>query len=89
MYNVSETVLPIYINGQCPIIKTRSVVTLNLSSKDSNRCTIVCFDCQTSEASVRKFYRNDNLLLLLNEILPHGTETVVFARKFNMIPKIV
>ena len=34
MYNVSETVLPIYINGQCPIIKTCSDVTLNLSSKD-------------------------------------------------------
>ena len=36
MYNVSETVLPIYINGQCPIIKTCSDVTLNLSCKDSN-----------------------------------------------------
>ena len=36
MYKVSETVLPIYINGQCPIIKTCSGVTLNLSSKDSN-----------------------------------------------------
>ena len=35
MCNVSETVLPIYINGQCPIIKTCSDVTLNLSSKDS------------------------------------------------------
>ena len=35
MYKVSETVLPIYINGQCPIIKTCSGVTLNLSSKDS------------------------------------------------------
>ena len=37
MYNVhvSETVLPSYINGQCPIIKTCSDVTLNLSSKDS------------------------------------------------------
>ena len=35
MYKVSETVLPIYINGQCPIFKTRSDVTLNLSSKDS------------------------------------------------------
>ena len=35
MYKVSETVLPIYINGQCPIIKTCSDVTLNLSSKDS------------------------------------------------------
>ena len=34
-YKVSETVLPIYINGQCPIIKTCSDVTLNLSSKDS------------------------------------------------------
>ena len=34
MYNISETVLPIYINGQCPIIKTCSDVTLNLSSKD-------------------------------------------------------
>ena len=34
MYNISETVLPIYINGQCPIIKTFSDVTLNLSSKD-------------------------------------------------------
>ena len=31
MYKVSETVLPIYINGQCPIIKTCSDVTLNLS----------------------------------------------------------
>ena len=37
MYKVSETVLPIYINGQCPIIKTCSDVTLNLSSKDSTR----------------------------------------------------
>ena len=37
MYKVSETVLPIYINGQCPIIKTCSDVTLNLSSKDSIR----------------------------------------------------
>ena len=36
MYKVSETVLPIYINGQCPIIKTCSDVTLNLSSKDSS-----------------------------------------------------
>ena len=36
MYKVSETVLPIYINGQCLIIKTCSDVTLNLSSKDSN-----------------------------------------------------
>ena len=35
MYKVSEPVLPIYINGQCPIIKTCSDVTLNLSSKDS------------------------------------------------------
>ena len=35
MDKVSETVLPIYINGQCPIIKTCSDVTLNLSSKDS------------------------------------------------------
>ena len=35
MFNVSETVLPIYINGQCPIIKTCSDVTFNLSSKDS------------------------------------------------------
>ena len=35
MYKVSETVLPIYINRQCPIIKTCSDVTLNLSSKDS------------------------------------------------------
>ena len=34
MYKVNETVLPIYINGQCPIIKTCSDVTLNLSSKD-------------------------------------------------------
>ena len=38
MYKVSETVLPIYISGQCPIIKTCSDVTLNLSSKDST-CT--------------------------------------------------
>ena len=37
MYKVSETVLPIYINGQCPIIKTCSDVTLNLSSKDSSQ----------------------------------------------------
>ena len=35
MYKVSETVLPIYINGQCPIIKICSDVTLNLSSKDN------------------------------------------------------
>ena len=35
MYKVSETVLPIYITRQCPIIKTCSDVTLNLSSKDS------------------------------------------------------
>ena len=34
MYKVSETVLPIYINVQCPIIKTCSDVTLNLSSKE-------------------------------------------------------
>ena len=34
MYNIGETVLPIYINGQYPIIKTCSDVTLNLSSKD-------------------------------------------------------
>ena len=37
MYKVRETVLPIYINGQCPIIKTCSDVTLNLSSKDSSK----------------------------------------------------
>ena len=43
MYNVSETVLPIYINGQCPIIKTCSDVTLNLSSKDSTGIIIVNF----------------------------------------------
>ena len=36
MYKISETVLPIYINGQCPIIITCSDVTLNLSSKDSS-----------------------------------------------------
>ena len=41
MYKVSETVLPISINGQCPIIKPCSDVTLNLSSKDSN-CSIFC-----------------------------------------------
>ena len=40
MYKFSETVLPIYINGQCPIIKTCSDVTLNLSSKDSTTGTI-------------------------------------------------
>ena len=40
MYNVSETVLPIYINGQCPIIKTCSDVTLNLSSKDSTQKSV-------------------------------------------------
>ena len=40
MYKVSETVLPIYINGQCPIIKTCSDVTLNLSSKDSSIGTL-------------------------------------------------
>ena len=34
MYNINETVLPSYINGHCPIIKTCSDVTLNLSSKD-------------------------------------------------------
>ena len=46
MYKVSETVLPIYINGQCPIIKTCSGVTLNLSSKDSTMrpFIIVLFD---------------------------------------------
>ena len=44
-YNVqvSETVLPIYINGQCPIIKTCSDVTLNLSSKDSISCILLLF----------------------------------------------
>ena len=41
MYKVSETVLPIYINGQCPIIKTYSDVTLNLSSKDSIGVVII------------------------------------------------
>ena len=35
MYKVKKNGLPIYINGQCPIIKTCSDVTLNLSSKDS------------------------------------------------------
>ena len=34
MYNTYETVLPIHINGQCPIIKTCSDVTFNLSSND-------------------------------------------------------
>ena len=32
---ISETVLPIYSNGRCPLIKTCSDVTFNLSS-DSN-----------------------------------------------------
>ena len=46
MYKVSETVIPIYINGQCPVIKTCSDVTLNLSSKDSSRdfgCLLTTF----------------------------------------------
>ena len=46
MYKVSETVLPIYINGHSPIIKTCSDVTLNLSSKDSivrQWDRIICF----------------------------------------------
>ena len=48
MYKVSETVLPIDINGQCPIIKTCSDATLNLSSKDSNHtyhilCSLTSF----------------------------------------------
>ena len=38
---VSETVLPIYINGQCPIIKTCSDITLNLSSKDSSNGNVI------------------------------------------------
>ena len=41
MYKVSEIVLPIYLNGQCPIIKTCSDVTLNLSSKDSTFLLII------------------------------------------------
>ena len=42
MYNVSETVLPIYINGQCPIIKTCSDVTLNLSTDKQNALRREC-----------------------------------------------
>ena len=52
-YNVqcySETVLPIYINGQCPIIKTCSDVTLNLSSKDSTHK--VCFGANSRNRKV-------------------------------------
>ena len=52
MYKVSETVLPIYINGQCPIIKTCSDVTLNLSSKDSIFETIIPVYCVTNNASI-------------------------------------
>ena len=59
MYKVSETVLPIYINGQCPIIKTCSDVTLNLSSKDSIHTDIenrFRTDCkQTLEICVKTF----------------------------------
>ena len=43
MYKVSETVLPIYINGQCPIIKICSDVTLNLSSKDSKLSNLIVY----------------------------------------------
>ena len=50
MYKVSETVLPIYINGHCPIIKTCSDVTLNLSSKDSS---CLHFSMQNIEQSRR------------------------------------
>ena len=55
MYKVSETVLPIYINGQCPIIKTCSDVTLNLSSKGSTYI-------HPSIISYQKIYRTQKLL---------------------------
>ena len=55
MYNARETGLPIYINGQCPIIKTCSDVTLNLSSKDSsNNATRTSID--SSRSSTREYF---------------------------------
>ena len=52
---VSETVLPIYINGQCPIIKTCSDVTLNLSSKDSRTNISSATDNYTKQQKKRIF----------------------------------
>ena len=62
MYKVSETVLPIYINGQRPIIKTCSDVTLNLSSKDSKSVNIlfyIYFSSKTYVVGTQKNRHNE------------------------------
>ena len=64
MYKVSEIVLPIYINGQCPIIKTCSDVTLNLSSKDS-KCRYSEFNlklCKKEKLGSLKTLKHINIL---------------------------
>ena len=53
MYKASETVLPIYINGQCPIIKTCSDVTLNLSSKDSTCNVFLASDADLFQTNIQ------------------------------------
>ena len=64
MYNVSETVLPIYINGQCPIIKTCSDVTLNLSSKDSKLIETLSYNSNRSSRTltIKHNYVEDNVI---------------------------
>ena len=73
MYNISETVLPIYINGQCPIIKTCSDATLNLSSKD---CTPLQLGHSDLEYVMVGVFINSQLII--NNCLSKG-----FPNQFN------
>ena len=73
MYNVSETVLPIYINGQCPIIKTCSDVTLNLSTNtqgDSKSDVFLCFDTKFKSLVYNKLLKE---ISIFKEYLPDIT----------------
>ena len=89
MYKVSETVLPIYINGQCPIIKTCSDVTLNLSSKDST-IKYLCHDqsnnhllIYSSDIQVNYKLHLDRVLLKLLNTLDQrkGCQVMIQSKK--------
>ena len=100
MYKVSETVLPIYINGQCPIIKTCSDVTLNLSSKDSR-----CNDCSARVYIIIYVYGHSRLdipneklcwVYVRLPIRPHGSKNVwlsrfeiYIAKRFKIIQEVL
>ena len=66
MNNIRETVLPTYINGQCPIIKTCSDVTFNLSSKDYINKLVCILFVHLSSISLEHF---KDRALIIPEIL--------------------